>query len=248
LCRNHPVIKEDALLAAFLNEPSFETWRKHTPISLDEESVSKRVDRNEEMSIPSDLEEKLAYDISKSLPEARVDASHRILRRRINPLIEQWQRICILAERIIKRREAAAVRIPPAFRPGYLRAHFPLPVFSPPALSSVSSSQTASSAPLPNFGPVPNLMDSIFGGFQPLELDVDQGDMARLTNTLRAVVEVNEQCWRGDDCELSSGVRVGLQAVAAHTQRSSELSELRVRFLQYAEVDEITMATDTDSV
>ncbi|KAJ7890524.1 hypothetical protein B0H14DRAFT_3081669 [Mycena olivaceomarginata] len=211
---NHPVIKEDALLAAFLNEPSFETWRKHTPISLDEESVSKRVDRNEEMSIPSDLEEKLA-----------------ILRRRINPLIEQWQRICILAERIIKRREAAAVRIPPAFRPGYLRAHFPLPVFSPPALSSLSSSQTASSAPLPNFGPVPNLMDSIFGGFQPLELDVDQGDMARLTNTLRAVVEVNEQCWRGDDCELSSGVRVGLQAVAAHTQRSSELSELRTRTL-----------------
>ncbi|KAJ7334145.1 hypothetical protein DFH08DRAFT_750269 [Mycena albidolilacea] len=211
---NHPVIKEDALLAAFLNESSFETWRKHTPISLDEESVSKRVDRNEEMSIPSDLEEKLA-----------------ILRRRINPLIEQWQRICILAERIIKRREAAAVRIPPAFRPGYLRAHFPLPVFPPPALSSVSSSQTASSAPLPNFGPVPNLMDSIFGGFQPLELAVDQGDMARLTNTLRAVVEVNEQCWRGDDCELSSGVRVGLQAVAAHTQRSSELSELRTRTL-----------------
>jgi sorting nexin-8 len=71
------------------------------------------------------------------------------------------------------------------------------------------------------------MMDSIFGGFQ-LESNVDQGDMARLTNTLRVLVEVNEQCWRGDDCELSSGVRVGLQAVAAHTQRSSELSELRV--------------------
>jgi hypothetical protein len=60
LHRNHPIIKEDALLAAFLTEPSFETWRKNTPISLDEESVSKRVDRVEEMSIPSDLEEKLA--------------------------------------------------------------------------------------------------------------------------------------------------------------------------------------------
>jgi len=145
---NHPVMKEDALLAAFLTEPSFELWRKNTPISLDEESVSKRVDRNEEMTIPSDLEEKLAT-----------------LRRRINPLIEQWQRICILAERIIKRREAAA------------------------------------------------------------------GDMARLTNTLRAVVEVNEQCWRGDDCELATGVRLGLQQVAAHTQRHSELSELRTRTL-----------------
>jgi hypothetical protein len=61
LDRNHPVIKEDALLAAFLTEPSFELWRKNTPISLDEESVSKRVDRNEEMTIPSDLEEKLVY-------------------------------------------------------------------------------------------------------------------------------------------------------------------------------------------
>ncbi|KAJ6581511.1 hypothetical protein B0H19DRAFT_1115601 [Mycena capillaripes] len=195
---NHPVIKEDALLAAFLTEPSFELWRKNTPISLDEESVSKRVDRNEEMSIPSDLEEKLVT-----------------LRRRINPLIEQWQRICILAERIIKRREAAAVRIPPAFRPGYLQAHFSLPVFSSPALSSAPSSASFASV-----ASAPNMMDSIFGG-----------DMARLTNTLRAVVEVNDQCWRADDCELSAGVRVGLQAVAAHTQRSSELSELRTRTL-----------------
>ncbi|KAF8216506.1 hypothetical protein K438DRAFT_1657825 [Mycena galopus ATCC 62051] len=210
---NHPVMKEDALLAAFLTEPSFESWRKNTPISLDEESVSKRVDRNEEMTIPSDLEEKLA-----------------ILRRRISPLIEQWQRICILAERIIKRREAAAVRIPPAFRPGYLPAHFSLPVFSP-ALSSVSSDTASSTSHTPMFASVPNMMDSIFGGFQQMETDLDQGDMARLTNTLRAVVEVNEQCWRGDDCELSSGVRVGLQAVAAHTQRSSELSELRTRTL-----------------
>lgn len=145
---NHPVIKEDGLLAVFLTEPSFEEWRKHSPISLDEESASKRVDRVEEMSIPSDLEEKLTA-----------------IRVRLNPLIEQWQRICILAERIIKRREAAA------------------------------------------------------------------GDLARLTNTLRAVVEVNEQCWRGDDCELSNGVRSGLEQVAAHTQRHSEMSEIRTRSL-----------------
>ncbi|KAJ6518817.1 hypothetical protein C8R45DRAFT_806412 [Mycena sanguinolenta] len=225
---NHPVMKEDALLAAFLTEPSFETWRKNTPISLDEESVSKRVDRNEEMTIPSDLQEKLA-----------------ILRRRINPLIEQWQRICILSERIIKRREAAAVRIPPAFRPAYLQAHFSLPVFSSPALSSVPSSETASTAShTPMFASVPNMMDSIFGGFQPMESHVDQGDLARLTNTLRAVIEVNDQCWRGDDCELSSGVRVGLQAVAAHTQRSSELSELRTRTLLDTTLESIKAQRD----
>ncbi|KAJ7247656.1 hypothetical protein B0H12DRAFT_1124939 [Mycena haematopus] len=216
---NHPVIKEDALLAAFLTEPSFESWRKNTPISLDEESVSKRVDRNEEMTIPSDLQEN-----SRTRSSIFTEAS-----------CSCWQRICILAERIIKRREAAAVRIPPAFRPAYLRAHFSLPVFSPSAFSSVPSSATASSAShAPMSTSVPNMMDSIFGGFQHSESDVDQGDMARLTNTLRAVVEVNEQCWRGDDCELSSGVRVGLQAVAAHTQRSSELSELRVSCLQCA--------------
>jgi sorting nexin-8 len=58
--RNHPIIKDDGVLAVFLSEPSFEIWRKQTPISLDEESVSRRVDRMEEMSIPSDLEEKLA--------------------------------------------------------------------------------------------------------------------------------------------------------------------------------------------
>jgi sorting nexin-8 len=57
--RNHPIIKDDGLLAVFLTEPSFEAWRKHSSISLEEESASKRVDRVEEMSIPSDLDEKL---------------------------------------------------------------------------------------------------------------------------------------------------------------------------------------------
>lgn len=58
--RNHPVIKEDGLLSTFLTEPSFEMWRKQNTVALEEESTSKRVDRIEEMSIPSDLEEKLA--------------------------------------------------------------------------------------------------------------------------------------------------------------------------------------------
>jgi len=53
--------------------------------------------------------------------------------------------------------------------------------------------------------------------------------LSRLTNTLRAVIEVNEICWRGDSCELSNGVRAGLEQVTAHTQRHSEISELRSR-------------------
>lgn len=57
----------------------------------------------------------------------------------------------------------------------------------------------------------------------------EQGDLARLTNTLRAVIEVSEHCWRGDECDLSSGVRQGLDQLAAHTQRHSDLSEARVR-------------------
>jgi sorting nexin-8 len=61
LFRNHPVIKEDGVLAIFLSEPSFENWRKHTAVSLEEESASKRIDRIEEITVPSDLEEKLAY-------------------------------------------------------------------------------------------------------------------------------------------------------------------------------------------
>lgn len=59
--RNHPIIKEDGVLASFLTEPHFEEWRKHTSITYEEESASKRVDRVEEMSIPSDLDDKLAY-------------------------------------------------------------------------------------------------------------------------------------------------------------------------------------------
>lgn len=56
---NHPIIKDDGVLAVFVAEPSLEQWRKHTAISLDEESASKRVDKVEEMSIPSDLDDKL---------------------------------------------------------------------------------------------------------------------------------------------------------------------------------------------
>ena len=56
---NHPIIKQDGLLAVFFTEPSLEAWRKRSAISLEEESVTKRVDGVEEMSIPSDLSEKI---------------------------------------------------------------------------------------------------------------------------------------------------------------------------------------------
>ena len=56
---NHPIIRDDGVLAAFLTESSFEHWRKHKPITLDEESTGKRIDRVEEMAIPSDLDDKL---------------------------------------------------------------------------------------------------------------------------------------------------------------------------------------------
>jgi len=212
---NHPIIKDDAVLAAFLAEASFETWRKQSAISLEEESASKRIDRVEEMSIPRDLEEKLAA-----------------VRGKIVALIEHWQRICILAERIIKRQEAAAVRAPPALRRAFLSTHFTLPDLSPRNYHPISPISTTASLPLP--GPSQSMAGSLTQsvlGFNITPFNDAQGDLARLTNTLRAVVEVNETCWRGDDCELSNGVRSGLEQVAAHTQRHSEISEIRSRGL-----------------
>ena len=56
---NHPIMRGDGILTAFLTESSFEQWRKHTPVTLDEESTGKRIDPVEEMAIPSDLDDKL---------------------------------------------------------------------------------------------------------------------------------------------------------------------------------------------
>ncbi|KDQ26655.1 hypothetical protein PLEOSDRAFT_1043789 [Pleurotus ostreatus PC15] len=228
---NHPVIKEDGLLAVFLTEPSFETWRKHTSVSLDEESASKRVDRLEEMTIPSDLEDKLA-----------------IVRNKIPALIEQWQRICILAERIIKRREAAAVRIP-FFPIGIARgdAHvnadssFGVPRLFNSLASPQLDSSVASVASLPGS---PRIDSSIYGGHGAMPNSMyistanintsgtqQQGDLSRLTNTLRAVTEVMEHSWRGEEDELSSGVRQGLGQVAMHCSVQAEIAELRTRTL-----------------
>ncbi|TCD71838.1 Sorting nexin mvp1 [Steccherinum ochraceum] len=220
---NHPVIKEDGLLSVFLTEPSFETWRKNTPISYDEESASKRVDRVEEMSIPSDLQDKLA-----------------IVRNKIAFLIEHWQKICILAERIIKRREAVAVRLSSSPFEGrnYMPAHFTFPPFSP------VSQHTTSTV----FSDSASLTSSIFSGLAmhrspPDPVDA-QGDLARMSNTVKALVEVNERCWRGDDCELCSGVRQGLGTVAQHTQRHSDALEDRTRTLLYSTLEALKSQRD----
>ena len=141
------------------------------------------------------------------------------------PLIEQWQRICILAEKIVKRREAAAVRSPPALSRAFLPTHFTFP-------NNLSPTSTTSS--LPGSSP-PSMTGSLTQSFLGLQITFpdNQSDLSRLTNTLRAVIEVNESCWRGENCELSNGVRAGLEQVAAHTQRHSEIAELRVSYDVY---------------
>ncbi|KAF8273177.1 hypothetical protein EI94DRAFT_1564763 [Lactarius quietus] len=202
---NHPVIKEDALLGTFLAEPSFEQWRKHSSISLEEESASKRIDRVEEMTIPSDLEDKLGH-----------------VRQKIAPLIEAWQKICILGERLVRKREAAAVRST-STRPS-LMPHLRLP-----SALRISSSPSNDADPIwtppafPSFHRDPSL------SFSPPS--TAQADLSRLTNTLKTLVEVNGQCWKGEDCDLSEGVKQGIVALSAHTQRHTDLLELRTSVL-----------------
>ncbi|KAJ1307091.1 hypothetical protein OPQ81_001209 [Rhizoctonia solani] len=88
---NHPVLSQDGLLSTFLTEPHLEVWRKQNSISLEEESLSKRVERMEEMSVPGDCSEKLAA-----------------VRKKLPGLIDHWTRISVIVERLIKRREGAA--------------------------------------------------------------------------------------------------------------------------------------------
>ncbi|KAH9840265.1 uncharacterized protein C8Q71DRAFT_484009 [Rhodofomes roseus] len=217
---NHPIIKDDGVLAVFLTEPSFEAWRKHTSISYEEESASKRVDRVEEMGIPSDLNEKLNF-----------------VRGKVGYLIEHWQRICMLAERIIRRREAEAVRVPHLVRRAYLPAHFALPPFSSPS-TSISAPTPSSAASSPTTASdTESLASSIFGGFTRPRLIDAQADLSRLTNTMKSLVEVNERCWRGDECELCAGVRQGLVDTATHMQKHSDMLEHRSRTMQYSTLE-----------
>jgi hypothetical protein len=91
------VIKEDALLGTFLTtESSFEQWRKHSSISLEEESASKRIDRVEEMTIPSDLEDKLGYVIViPPLHLIRPQSPQLICEFCVGPLGMSDRRLCL---------------------------------------------------------------------------------------------------------------------------------------------------------
>jgi sorting nexin-8 len=88
---NHPILKTDGLLSVFLTEPNFEAWRKHSTILLEEESTGKRIERVEEMAIPSDLEDRMT-----------------VMRQRTALLVDHWTRFCAIADRMVKRREGAA--------------------------------------------------------------------------------------------------------------------------------------------
>lgn len=167
------------------------------------------------------------------------------MRGKISFLIEHWQRICLLTERIVRRREAAAVRLTPVLRPSFLPTH--LPSFSLAASLSTSalapsssarwSSHSAPASPSPASAASSASSDrdstsSIFSGLagaarRTTTLD-GQADLSRLTNTFKSLVEVNERCWRGEDCELCAGVRQGLGHVSEHTQRQADALEHRV--------------------
>lgn len=144
---------------------------------------------------------------------------YSIVRGKIGAHIEQWQKICILAERMIKRREAAAVRVPPApTRRPFIPAHFGLPSLS-------SSDDVADDA---------SMTSSVFSGLihpRRALAPEPQADTARLTNALKVVVEVNAKCWRGDECELCAGVRQGISNVAQHTRQHGDALEHRVRVI-----------------
>lgn len=161
------------------------------------------------------------------------------MRGKISPLIEAWQKIGILVERIIRKREAEAVRTPPALRRTYLPTHFTFPLFSSsPSLDSTDSRDPSLSAVSLTSG------GSIFATF-PSGVGAGgassagpasgmQADLSRLTNTLKALVEVNGQCWRGEDCELSEGVKQGVRRVSEHTQRQADILEQRVRYFRFS--------------
>lgn len=76
----------------FLTQPGpFETWRKRNRVNLDEESTQKKLDKAAEMRIPSDLETKLDL-LRSSLPH----------------LVESYAKLVMIAEKAVKRMEAAA--------------------------------------------------------------------------------------------------------------------------------------------
>lgn len=84
-------MKDDGALNVFLTEPGFESWRKRTKVSTDEESASKSLSKAQEMAIPSDLDEKLGN-----------------LRDHLPAMLGSYQKLVIIAERGLARLQASS--------------------------------------------------------------------------------------------------------------------------------------------
>ncbi|WWC73211.1 uncharacterized protein I206_107177 [Kwoniella pini CBS 10737] len=83
---NHPVMKDDGALNVFLTEGSFESWRKRTKVSTEEESNSKKLNSAQEMAIPSDLDEKL-----------------NLLKDNLSSILGSYQKLVLLSEKSLAR-------------------------------------------------------------------------------------------------------------------------------------------------
>lgn len=173
---------------------------------------------------------------------------YRVVRAKLGLFIEHWQKIAILSERLIKRREAAAVRTPHAlFKRTFLSSILtPTVAPGPPVSASDGASiATASSTSLSSsvFNPSASIFGSFTGspilgshrpdgnadgGFYTSYWENEQADLSRLTMTLNALNEANAQCWRSDDCELCMGVRSGFEQVSKHMARQSDELDGRV--------------------
>jgi sorting nexin-8 len=108
------------------------------------------------------------------------------------------------------------LRLPPLLR-----------VSSPLAISTSYSTDSGAVAAAADSSSILGLTIPV--AFSAFRDPTAQADLSRLTNTLKMLVEMNGQCWKGQDCDLSDGVRQGINVVSAHTQRHADLLELRVR-------------------
>ena len=121
------------------------------------------------------------------------------------------------------------------------------PVLAPPLfvslssfLSSLPSSHISASVSTFSSTAVNNDTDSsasILSGltFGARHTSLDgQADLARLTNTMKNLVECNERCCCGEDCELRTGVGQGLVHVSHTQQRTDALEHHVSRILTYA--------------
>lgn len=171
------------------------------------------------------------------------------MRGRLSVVIEQWQKICLLTERLTKRREAAAVRDTHALFKRSLLSSVLTPSVPTSAASATSSEPSSPLSLTSSILPVyPSV--SVFGsfaasplvgsarpdghadgGFYTSHWENSQADLSRLILTINALNEVNSQCWRGEVCELCSGVRSGMEQVSSHVARQSDESDRRVSLL-----------------